>query len=191
METILPYEGLPYRELLQKTYDNLASHYDARYQTPEAHKQDKVIFELLQPYSFLSILDLGCGTGLAVDYLRPEPHLYFGCDLSQNMISQFNKKHPQHKTSVQDCNLLNMESTDLVISLYGAASYIDPNKYQIIVDQATAYCLMFYKPNYLPDYYTLDCTLTDYLRLNTFEFVVPFDNFLIASNIHEVNELVL
>lgn len=43
-----------------------------------------------------SILDLGCGTGLAIDYLKCEPKDYIGVDYSTEMLEVARKKFPHH-----------------------------------------------------------------------------------------------
>ncbi len=43
-----------------------------------------------------SLLDLGCGTGLAIDYLNCEPKDYIGVDYSTEMLEVARKKFPHH-----------------------------------------------------------------------------------------------
>jgi SAM-dependent methyltransferase len=44
-----------------------------------------------------SVLDLGCGTGLAIDYLKCEPKDYIGVDYSTEMLDVARKKFPDHQ----------------------------------------------------------------------------------------------
>lgn len=75
-------------------YKNLSKIYDSC----KAPFWDKYC-ELVQPYldsRTAHVLDLGCGTGLAIDYLSCSADRYLGVDLSPDMLTIAKEKHPNH-----------------------------------------------------------------------------------------------
>lgn len=83
--------GISYR-YLSKIYDTCKSSFWENYS------------RFLNPY-FLegkkSVLDLGCGTGLAIDYLHCDPKDYKGVDYSTEMLEIARKKFPDHQFYTQ------------------------------------------------------------------------------------------
>ena len=78
--------GISYR-YLSKIYDTCKSSFWENYfKFLQTHFQEKN----------KSILDLGCGTGLAIDYLKCEPKDYIGVDYSMEMLEVARKKFPHH-----------------------------------------------------------------------------------------------
>jgi|LakMenEpi03Aug12_release.lakeMendotaPanAssembly.Ray.scaffolds.fasta_scaffold265090_3 SAM-dependent methyltransferase len=78
--------GISYR-YLSKIYDTCKSSFWENYS------------RFLNPYfqgEKKSVLDLGCGTGLAIDYLKCEPKDYKGVDYSTEMLEVARKKFPDH-----------------------------------------------------------------------------------------------
>lgn len=67
-------------------------------------------FEILNeigPISGHSVLDVGCGSGDLLTFLREvgsRPRDYVGCDLSQEIIELAREKHPQH--AFRHCDVL-------------------------------------------------------------------------------------
>jgi len=170
---------------VEETYNALSSTYDERYNTKEALQEDSNVFQVLNKNLHPNVLDLGCGTGLALDYLSVKETEYLGTDLSQNMLNELLLKHPKIKTLHCDLNSVSLKGFNTIISLYGSASYLSPSLYKEVT-QAPTYMLMVYKPGYLPDYYTEDLTQTDYSALkNTFKDTYEWHNFIVASNIKE------
>jgi SAM-dependent methyltransferase len=145
-------------------YDELATDYDARYDTPECRAENEQIMRLIRqslgPIAPRT-LDVGCGTGLVMDYKITHPKLYTGVDPSQAMLNELVRKH----TAVTDLHPVPWEqfSTagamsgagyDLVVSLFGSPSYIEPAHLPRLAAMAERLVvLMHYREGYLPDYY--------------------------------------
>lgn len=170
----------------ESVYDRLAPVYDARYSTEECLEENEEVFamvkELTTPIS--TIFDIGCGTGIALDYLHTPSVCYLGIDPSQGMKNEFIRKHPMFEfvqTTFEDAKI--DKYFDVVISLFGSPSYIDPSFYGKIRTAADDYFLMFYKDGYKPDYQTDAAIRTDWRKLNIV-FGAPYEykNFLIYSS---------
>ena len=84
---ILENSDISYR-YLSKIYDTCKSSFWENYSL------------FLNPYfqkGKKSVLDLGCGTGLAIDYLKCEPKDYKGVDYSTEMLEVARNKFPNHQ----------------------------------------------------------------------------------------------
>jgi SAM-dependent methyltransferase len=108
-------------------YDAIAREYDALYSTPEYKEEDKYLMDLIGDL-YGSVLDVGCGTGLLLDYKKDQIlNNYLGIDPSSEMIAQLRYKHPEIR-SYQAINtdiegLFTDELFDNVICLF-AINYI-------------------------------------------------------------------
>ena len=56
----------------------------------------KIMLDIVDSEESSTILDFGCGTGLLLDYMKSKNirHKYLGADISQNFISECEKKYP-------------------------------------------------------------------------------------------------
>lgn len=91
-------------------FNSIANQWD----TPEKIKQNKSYAELIKKHltqlNSISILEVGCGTGLlGGEFLSDENHL-LGLDTSTGMLEVFNQKYINHKATSM---LLNLEEHDL------------------------------------------------------------------------------
>ena len=81
----------PPQTYITELFDQYADHFDEHlvnvlhYQTPEILAQ---LIDQYRPEEQLISLDLGCGTGLCANYLRPYSSTLTGVDLSPNMLKQ-------------------------------------------------------------------------------------------------------
>jgi hypothetical protein len=170
----------------ESVYDRLAPIYDARYSTPECLSENNQIFgdvkDLLTPIS--SILDVGCGTGIAIEYLSISSVSYLGIDPSQGMKNEFIRKYPQYnfeQTRFEDAKI--DKYFDIVISLFGSPSYIEPASYGRLRASADEYFLMFYKDGYKPDYQDDTQIKTDWSKLaKVFGKPYEYNNFIIYTS---------
>lgn len=131
-------------------YDQVAPVYDARYDTPEAKAEDATVFGAIAPYITSSITDVGAGTGLLLDMLPVAPENYYGIEPSIGMLTELHRKHPQHPCLLAPYELAPDYDTSLTVSLNGSPSYINPEHYPRLT--RTPYLLMFYRPDYRPDF---------------------------------------
>ena len=115
-------------------YDAAAAVYDALYTSPEerAHEQSvmRLLWDSVGDLTDRSVLDIGCGTGLFLDY--NEPGRYVGIDPSGEMLNCLVEKHPDRAADVVQAKLEEFvlpddaDPFDVVISLYASVSYADP-----------------------------------------------------------------
>lgn len=107
-------------------YSGVAADYDDHYQDAVSEAENKLIFDFLrQALPQGRIVDLGCGTGLALDHLKIATRNYVGADISDGMLKVARRKHPEHEFVQADMTELPFgdASFDAAISLFGPPSY--------------------------------------------------------------------
>ena len=111
------------KEYLQHLFDEYAPHFDKhlteflKYETPK-NIAKAITEELGTEKDELTILDLGCGTGLAGNELQPLAKNLIGIDISEKMIEAANQKEIYDKLEVMDINqaLKHYTNNDLIIA---------------------------------------------------------------------------
>lgn len=115
-------------------YRSLASHYENRLEEfgPNFRGMDwpnevdlktrfRVMTSIIPGSGQFSLLDLGCGVGLLLDYLQSSKELdrldYLGVDLSSKMIEAAKVRHPNQKFQSRDLltNPFSNQSVDYII----------------------------------------------------------------------------
>ncbi len=106
----------------QDFFDDLAAEWDLQYTTEDLERLSRLV-DRLGITRGMSILDLGCGTGILFDLLRREvgsEGLVTGVDFSMRMAQQAHRNFPFQNVAVVDADASNLpfgESTyDLAIS---------------------------------------------------------------------------
>lgn len=137
-------------------YDWLATEYDERYSDATCQAENQIIAVKIRALTPRSILDIGCGTGLAVE-MMPEikPSTYLGVEPSRGMFNEFLRKHPAYPIVGRSLNELTT-TKDLALALFGVASYLPPSDIELIPTLANRWFLMFYRDGYMPDYWSSD-----------------------------------
>lgn len=144
----------------EKFYDEVAEKYDSMYLTNTCRAENDVIFsrvsKLVGPGTF--VFDLGCGTGLLLEYIGVSSGRYLGIDISEKMVEQARRKFPRHSFEVCDFNRLRkgrLVGNDLaVVSLFGAPSYFCDAGYlakKLVAGfpAGTRFLFMFYSTRYM------------------------------------------
>lgn len=172
-------------------YDEVAESYDSLFKDRTSIEENSQISSMLLGIPSV-ILDVGCGTGLFLDILRVSPDEYVGIDPSSKMLDVFKKKHVGYDSFCIPFELLNLKfmKFNTVISLFGAASYIEIEAFTDIPSDKTLF-LMFYKENYYPiTYKRTGKELEHYIHSkNDFEKcfhhceVKEFGNYYIVTNV--------
>lgn len=156
-------------------YDGLATAYDERYDNPDCEAENRAMWKAIKfptvgsgPYD---LLDLGAGTGLALDMklVKDDPGLYRAVDPAQGMLNRLVYKHQWVKdvwplTAEEYLRSLSSPRRfDTVISLFGSPSYMEPDTIAALPSLARRMLvLMHYVEGYLPDYHTEE-TVPQYL----------------------------
>lgn len=132
-------------------YDRIAARYDSLFDHGDARSEDARLFARIA-YRGGAVLDIGCGTGLALDHIAPES--YLGIDPSAGMLDVLLRKHPTACVERTDFeSFRTLRRFDLILALYGVVSYISAPALQRIPHLLTPsgrYFLMAYRPGYRP-----------------------------------------
>jgi len=141
-------------------YDDLAEKYDSRYQDEYCQQENQQIAELVsQLFPDPRLLDVGCGTGLALELGLASPRKYQGIDPSKGMLDQlikkFNDPTPKlvqatFEEALDDGNIYG--PFDVMISLFGSPSYIAPSYMEAMMGLAPHGVVMHYLSGYWPEY---------------------------------------
>jgi hypothetical protein len=113
-------------------YDGVATYWDAELGTTREEREGfHSLAAELGDFTKRRVLDLGCGTGLALDLGITEPVRYTGIEPSQAMLNQLVRKHPLvariEPMDFADARLNRVlcgTKFDLVVALGGSASYL-------------------------------------------------------------------
>lgn len=138
-------------------YDAIAPQYDSLFQDAQSLKENAAVCEKIGNLSTLSVLDIGCGTGLLLDYQKP--YGYLGVDVSVEMLRRLATKYPSYADETLHCrfeDLVTDERFDVAVCLFGAANYLPVEAVQRIprfVKPGGRYHVMFAKEGYTPETY--------------------------------------
>lgn len=171
-------------------YDSIAHTYDSLFDNEESIREDKEVLAMIPDSD--NVLDVGCGTGLYLQYRQPKH--YLGIDMSRNMLAVLHTHHAGYKTTCTKFEEFCGEKYDLIVSLFGSPSYIDPYTLNDRIPELLApggkYFMMFFAPSYYPlthkmtnihtPYYSEP--LLDQLELFTTGQEIHHGNFTIRTN---------
>lgn len=136
--------------VLDYGFDEIAGDYDGVFLDPASIAENLEITERLRLQG--SVLDVGCGTGLLLDYLPITD--YTGIDPSLPMLQRLQAKHPEATTVKTTFEAFySQRRFDNIVSLFGAANYINPQALGRLRDYLAPggrFFVMFYKEDYAP-----------------------------------------
>lgn len=108
-------------------YDEAADTYDTGYSSHLNKAEDQKVVELMSPLLQGKVTDIGCGTGLVLDYFASQiqPEDYVGFDVSAKMLQHAYQKFPEYLFVQADMEHLPLadESQDTLVSTFGPLSY--------------------------------------------------------------------
>lgn len=140
-------------------YNRIADCYDNLFATPEAHAENEALAVLLD-YGGGTLLDIGCGTGLLLDYVKVRPSNYFGVDPSEGMLARLLERHPLMSpmcATFEEFLEANADAAfDHIVSWFGAPNYVEARALRRVPELLAAggrYQLVFYQPSYYPETY--------------------------------------
>lgn len=144
-------------------YDTIAWGFDDRFRTDEDKRAQQNTFEMIDQLgigsiSNLSVLDVGCGTGTLLRHRAPAR--YIGIDPCAGMLAELRHRHP-HAAAVQTplerfAPAARVERYDLVLSLFGAGSYLSDHellRIPLLLRPGGVAVTMFYAPGFTPEQY--------------------------------------
>jgi ubiquinone/menaquinone biosynthesis C-methylase UbiE len=114
-------------------YDEAADSYDSGYSSLLNKAEDRRVVELLTSMVKGKVIDVGCGTGIVLDYLGQSicPSEYLGIDVSIKMLEKAHLKFPEYFFAQADMGKLPLpdQSQDTLVSTFGPLSYsLDPEQ---------------------------------------------------------------
>lgn len=114
------------QETIRRHYNMVATEYDGGYDNVLNRAEDLLITKIMAPYTGNSILDMGCGTGLLLEYTPPTSlEYYLGVDIAEDMLEKARSKFPHVQFIQEDMHNIPVaeSSFDTVACLYGTFSY--------------------------------------------------------------------
>lgn len=137
-------------------YDLIASQYDDLFSDEASIQEDKEIIAMID-YKGGSVLDVGCGTGLFLDYVKVDVENYLGYDISVNMLNAFANKHEHRILNTITTDFYTTEKYDYILGLYGVGSYLtkrEIDKLERLLSPTGKMFLMFFTKGYYPATYS-------------------------------------
>lgn len=142
-------------------YDSVAKGYDQRYTSKMSERENEAIGSLLDVmlecyngYVPPRIIDIGCGTGFAIDVTRHpiDKKRYTGIDVSQGMIDGAKKKYPEYEFIQGNINELELIENNygIALSLF-SIPYIGIDSVQRVYDllkNGGVYITVYYNKPY-------------------------------------------
>lgn len=144
------------REKTREHYDVIAPLYDTVFSDAESLAENEAVMGLIGDCTDLNVLDIGCGTGLLLEYWQPKG--YLGFDPSRAMLARLKAKHPAYADRVMQAKLEEFVPPegpvyDLAVCLFGSAAYCDPAYVEYIpklIRPGGRYVVMFMRDGYVP-----------------------------------------
>lgn len=139
MDSALPRLESPPVLTPAQAYDQVAYSYDSTYRDLRSQAENQYVrFRLPLPLQ-RPILDLGCGTGLALD-LWPSigAYEYTGIDLSGRMIERARSANPEFRDCFDKADMETYRPRRIpgtILCLFGALCYADPVKTLAAIQQ--------------------------------------------------------
>lgn len=162
-------------------YDLIAEEYDDLFDEITDIYEDLSVIDLIDPKG--SILDVGCGTGLFLNYVNPVK--YTGIDISQKMLDILINKYPRHSENVINTTVKDfypLEKYDTIIGLYGVGSYLSREeiiKIKSMLSEGGKMFLMFFDEGYYPVTYSKTGIEVEHNKSFALNKMKRFNNFRI------------
>lgn len=156
-DTVVHSKGLEGRVV---PYDQIADKYDDLFVSQEYLAENAQVFGMVGDFDGKDVLDIGCGTGLALDYVEMA-NSYLGIDPSIKMLEHLKARHPDAETICTTLGAFvppdaNADRYDIVLAVFGTGSYLTDEeiaRIPTLLKPGGIALVMFYAPGYYPDTY--------------------------------------
>lgn len=112
-------------------YNAIAAQYDS-YHPLWYEVEDEITRQFVKCNG--NVLDVGCGTGFAVELFNLSVNQYLGIDIATGMLDQAQINHPRHNFICQDARrYVSKVKFDTILFMFGGASYLRPAEIESII----------------------------------------------------------
>jgi len=147
-------------DLINKTYvseqyNAIANKYDDIFTSKDYLLENEYVASQIKPFvENNTVLDVGCGTGLLLDYLNLDTTKYLGIDPSYGMIKKAREKHSEYKFLVDKLETY-QKKHDVLVSLFCAMNYVLPEYMYKVSELSSSHYLMFYYGDFYKQVYDM------------------------------------
>ena len=132
-------------------YDKIADVYDGLWESDGFRDEELRVAGIISEFiKGKRVLDIGSGSGLLLRLIDIDPDNYLGIDPSSKMTDILHRTFPDHPVSVRGASIDDLSKADVVISLFGSPSYVEPQVIDEIIGSGKKHFLMFYADDYTP-----------------------------------------
>ena len=178
-------------------YNKIAYKYNDLFNDTDSVLENVEVINLFAEYltDDKTLLDVGSGTGMILNYINRNSSNYIGIDPSYPMIKLSRELHPEFLNCFKyDKFETHHKKYDFIVSLFGSMNYVIDLYLDKIYDKLNKngkYFLMFYKETYSPITYELTGVKLYHYKHNkevlkrifTDATITEFNNYYIVTNI--------
>lgn len=179
-------------------YDEIAEKYDNEYNYNLALAENEFVIDSIKKENIHTgkVLDLGCGTGLFLDYIDKPNDEYYGIDISNNMLNKMKNKHPESNCEKMNISDISKEfrtsSFDNIVSLFGSMAYVpNPaesinNMYNLLKENGKFFIMLptqkyVKRKNYVGNKFQSEIKLNTYTSVQLHAYFYKFQNVKITG----------